>query len=88
MIYCYRFPEKSIYYYTYLTDNMEGVLMQLRWPRQKRPKTEMLVFPSYRLDSRILELETAKEILREVFGTTSAEVEEMIKLRLADREAL
>jgi hypothetical protein len=48
----------------------------------------MRVFPSYRLDSRILELETAKEILREVFGTTSAEVEEMIKLRLADREAL
>jgi hypothetical protein len=88
MIYCYHFPEKSIYYYTYLTDNMEGVLMQLRWPRQKRPKTEMRVFPSYRLDSRILELETAKEILREVFGTTSAEVEEMIKLRLADREAL
>ena len=44
------------------------------------------MFPSYGLDRKALELETAKEILQEVFGTTSAEVEEMIRLRLADQE--
>jgi hypothetical protein len=40
------------------------------------------------MDRRALELQTAKEILEEVFGTTSAEVEEMILLRLAERHAL
>lgn len=40
-----------------------------------------------RPDRRILELETAKEILQEVFCTTSAEVEEMIRLRLAERDS-
>jgi hypothetical protein len=53
-----------------------------------RPKFEPQMFPSYRLDRKALELETAKEILREVFGTTSAEVEEMIRLRLAEQDAL
>jgi hypothetical protein len=66
---------------------MAAVLEQLRWPLQKRPKVEAKVFPGYRLDSKILELQTAKEILREVFGTTPIEVEEMIRLRLAEREA-
>ena len=46
------------------------------------------MFPSYRLDRKVIELETAKEILGEVFGTTPAEVEEMIRLRLAEQEAL
>jgi hypothetical protein len=52
-----------------------------------RPRFESQVFPSYRLDSKALELDTAKEILREVFGTTSAEVEEMIRLRLVELDA-
>ena len=52
-----------------------------------RPRFESQVFPSYRLDSKVLELDTAKEILREVFGTTPAEVEEMIRLRLAELDA-
>ena len=51
-----------------------------------RPRVESQVFPSYRLDRKALELDTAKEILREVFGTTPAEVEEMIRLRLAELE--
>ena len=52
-----------------------------------RPRFESQVFPSYRLDSKALELDTAKEILREVFGTTPTEVEEMIRLRLAELDA-
>jgi hypothetical protein len=52
-----------------------------------RPRFESQVFPSYRLDRKALELDTAKEILREVFGTTPAEVEEMIRLRLAELDA-
>jgi uncharacterized tellurite resistance protein B-like protein len=40
------------------------------------------------VDRKAQELQTAKEILQEVFGTTSAEVEEMIQLRLAEQEAL
>ena len=47
---------------------------------------EPRVFPSYRIDLKCLELETAKEILSEVFGTTPREVEEMISQRLADRD--
>ncbi len=66
---------------------MAGVLEQLRWPLQRRPKTVAKVFPGYMLDSKILELQTAKEILREVFKTTPKEVEEMIRLRLAEKEA-
>ena len=50
-------------------------------------RIERLVFPSNRLDRKALELQTAKEILEEVFGTTSADVEEMIRLRLAEQEA-
>lgn len=67
---------------------MAGVLAELWRPRHTRPKFEPQVFPSYRLDKKALELDTAKEILREVFGTTPAEVEEMIRLRIEEQEAL
>jgi len=67
---------------------MAGVLEHLHWPMQKRPKIEQQVFPSYRLDLKAMELDTAKEILREVFGTSSADVEEMIRQRLAEREQM
>ncbi len=67
---------------------MAGVLEQLGWPLHRRPKAELRIFPSYRLDPKTVELETAKEILREVFGTTPAEVEEMIRRRLKEQEAL
>ena len=40
------------------------------------------------LDRKAQELETAKEILQEVFATSPAEVEEMIRLRLEDRGLL
>jgi len=67
---------------------MAGFLAELWRPRHMRPRFESQVFPSYRLDRKALELDTAKEILREVFGTTPAEVEEMIRLRLAEQDAL
>lgn len=54
----------------------------------RRPRIERHVFPSNRFDRKALELQTAIEILEEVFGTTSAEVEEMIRLRLDEQEAL
>lgn len=67
---------------------MAGVLAQMGWPLYRGPRIERHVFTSYRLDRKALELQTAKEILEEVFGTTSAEVEEMIRLRLVEQEAL
>ena len=57
------------------------------WPLSRRPKAERRVYCEVRQDRRILELETAKEILQEVFCTTSVEVEEMIRLRLAERDS-
>jgi hypothetical protein len=67
---------------------MAGVFAQLGWPLHRRPRIERQVFFSNRLDRKALELQTAIEILEEVFGTTSAEVEEMIRLRLAEQETL
>lgn len=67
---------------------MAGVFAPLGWPWQRRPKVERQCLSSSILDRRALELQTAKEILEEVFGTTSSEVEEMIRLRLAERHAL
>jgi hypothetical protein len=67
---------------------MAGVFAPLGWPWQKRPKVERQCLSSSILDRRVLELQTAKEILEEVFGTTPSEVEEMISLRLAERNAL
>lgn len=67
---------------------MAGVFAPLGWPWQRRPKVERQCLSSSILDRRALELQTAKEILEEVFGTTPTEVEEMIRLRLAERHAL
>jgi hypothetical protein len=66
---------------------MAGVFAELGWPLHRKPRIERLVFPSNRVDRKALELQTAIEILEEVFGTTSADVEEMITLRLAEQEA-
>jgi len=63
---------------------MAGVFAKLSL--QRRPGTERQVFASIGLNRKAQELQTAKEILQEVFGTTSSEVEEMIGLRLAERD--
>jgi hypothetical protein len=65
---------------------MAGVFAQMGWPLQRRPRIERQVFASNRLDRKALELQTAKEILQEVFATTSAEIEEMIRLRLEEQK--
>lgn len=62
---------------------MGGVLEHLVRP----PLRRQLIVPlrCRRVDPAVLELETAKEILREVFDTTQSEVEEMIRQRIAER---
>jgi ribose 1,5-bisphosphokinase PhnN len=60
---------------------MAGVLEHLRWPPVRRQP----VVPSVRVNTAVLELEAAKEILAEIFGARPGEVEEMIRQRLEDR---
>jgi hypothetical protein len=54
----------------------------MRWPwwERRRPGASMLA-----ANPRRQELETAKEILAEVFGARPSDVEEMIRLRLEER---
>jgi hypothetical protein len=40
--------------------------------------------PAIRLDRRILKLQTAKEILAEIFGVSISDIEEMIQNRYED----
>jgi hypothetical protein len=65
---------------------MTGVFEQIGWTLSRRPKAERRIYCKERPDRRILELQTAKEILEEVFCTTSDDIEEMIRLRLAERD--
>ena len=54
----------------------------MRWPWRQRAKP---IEPRPMASIRAMELETAKEILAEVFGARPGEVEEMINSRLEDR---
>ncbi len=67
---------------------MAGVLEQLIWPLHRRPRIEPKAVFEIDLDRKAQELETAKAILQEVFATSLAEVDEMIRLRLEDRGLL
>jgi len=53
----------------------------MRWPlrRQARP-----IEPRWAVSTRAMELQTAKEILAEVFHARPGEVEEMIQRRLEE----
>jgi len=55
----------------------------MRWPwrREARP-----IEPRQATDLKVIELQTAKEILAEVFGARPGEVEEMIRMRLEERD--
>jgi hypothetical protein len=57
----------------------------MRWPwrREARP-----IEPRRRVNTKVLELETAKEILAEIFHARPADVEEMIQMRLEERSWL
>jgi hypothetical protein len=88
MIYRYHFHQQIIYSYTHYPAIMAGVMERLLRSVQMGPKAERRVFLRCRVDLKAQELQTAKEILREVFGTTPAEVEEMIRQRVKERDGL
>lgn len=52
------------------------------WPRRRKPGP---LEPRIRLNPRLLELQTAKEILAEIFQARPGEVEEIINNRLEER---
>ena len=54
----------------------------MRWPWRREAR---LIEPRQRVNTKALELETAKEILAEVFRARPADVEEMIQRRLEER---
>ncbi|MFA6371165.1 MAG: hypothetical protein WCW68_00925 [Methanothrix sp.] len=54
----------------------------MRWPWRQRAKP---IEPRLMVSIRAMELETAKEILAEVFHARPGEVEEMIQRRLEER---
>jgi hypothetical protein len=58
-----------------------GGLDMILWPRRRELRLE----PKIRVNPRILELQTAKEILGEIFHARPGEVEEMIQNRLEER---
>ena len=66
---------------------MGGVLELIlgRSPLSRRLDGHCVSLHSSRLDVSVLQLETAKEILGEVFDTTSSEVDEMIRQRMIER---
>jgi len=62
---------------------MAAVFGLLR-PRDTRPRNMAILQGTFQKDGRALELQTAKEILAEVFGIRISEVDEMIANRFAD----
>jgi hypothetical protein len=62
---------------------MSGVLEQIRWPFSR--KAELNGSCLVKVDSRVLQLQQAKEILGEIFGIETCEVEEMIQARMEER---
>jgi len=57
----------------------------MRWPWGREAR---LIEPRRRASTKALELETAKEILAEIFHARPADVEEMIQSRLEERNWL
>jgi hypothetical protein len=54
----------------------------IRWPWRRETR---LIEPRRAVSTKVLELQTAKEILAEVFHARPGEVEEMIQRRLEER---
>lgn len=50
----------------------------IRWPRKRETRA---LEPKIMVNPRILELETAKQILEEIFHARPSDVDEMIRLR-------
>jgi hypothetical protein len=58
---------------------MAGVLERIRWSQKRLIACHSSSVP--KVDQRVLELQTAKEILAEIFGVRISDVEEMIQNR-------
>ena len=54
----------------------------MRWPWRRRAQ---LIDPGLPPNLRVIELQTAKEILAEVFHARPGEVEQMMQMRLEER---
>ena len=55
-------------------------MIKLPWKREARP-----LEPRQKVNPRLLELETAKQILEEIFHARPSDVEEMIQMRLEEK---
>jgi hypothetical protein len=55
-------------------------MIKLPWKRGARP-----LEPKHKVNPRLIELEMAKQILEEVFHARPADVEEMIQMRLEEK---
>jgi len=78
MVYCYLFPAKLLILKEPNRLTMAGVLGLIKGSQRR------LVVRSEKapwVDPRVLELQTAMEILAEVFGIRISEVEEMLRQR-------
>jgi hypothetical protein len=63
---------------------MAGVLERMRRSRKQIVKQSI---PTDLVPSRVFELQTAKEILAEIFSTDISDVEEMIQMRCEKLES-
>lgn len=61
---------------------MAGVLEQIRRPRKQLVGHNV---PMPGINPKVLQLQAAKEILAEVFGIRTSEVEEMLKQRYEEK---
>ncbi len=75
---------KTTYPYTHYVLAMAGVLERMRRSRKQIVKQSISVDL---VPSRVLELQTAKEILAEIFSTDISDVEEMIQMRCEKLES-
>jgi len=55
-------------------------MIKLPWKRETRP-----LEPKIMVNPRLLELQTAKQILEEIFHARPSDVEEMIQMRLEEK---
>lgn len=54
----------------------------IRWPRRRETRP---LEPKITVNPRILELQTAKQILEEIFHARPSDVDEMIRMRLEEK---
>jgi len=80
MAYCYLFPAKLLMLKGPNRLTMAGVLGRLMGPQRQRRLVQRSKKAPW-VNPKVLELQTAMEILAEVFGMRISEVEEMLRER-------